>query len=64
MSVPTRLMACSSRFFGSPLTAFLCSSMMTFACAGVDTPHMRLKVFMLKGMLYISPLKLATGLLV
>ena len=55
-SLPTRRMACSSRFFGSPVISALCFSMMAFASSGVDMPHMRLKVFILNGMLYIWPL--------
>ena len=52
MSVPTRLMACSSRFFGSVIPASArCCSIFAFASAGVTTPHILLKVFILKGRL-------------
>ena len=63
-SRPTRLMACSSRLQGSPRTSAFCFSIMAFASSGVEIPHILLNVFILKGMLYISPLKFATGLLV
>ena len=50
MSVPTREMACSSRFFGSVMpAASRWARMISSASRGVVTPHMRLKVYILKG---------------
>ena len=63
MSRPTRDSACSSRLDGSPMfSAATCSAILALASAGVTTPgHILAKVFMLKGMLYMLPWKLATG---
>ena len=56
MSVPTREMACSSRFFGSVMpAASRCSLIFASASRGVTTPHSLLKVYMLKGREYSSP---------
>ena len=49
--LPTRLIACSSRFFGSPLTAAFCRLMISSASFGVAIPHILLKVFILNGIL-------------
>ena len=59
---PTKLIACSSRFFGSFIPAsFFSSYILAFACSGVTTPHNLLNVFILNGILYNSSLYLATG---
>ena len=59
---PTKLIACSSKFFGSVIPAsFFSCSIFSFASFGVTTPHNLLNVFMLNGMLYSSSLYLATG---
>ena len=43
-------------------SAATCSAILARASAGVTTPgHILAKVFMLKGMLYMLPWKLATG---
>ena len=56
MSRPTREIACSSRLRGSPVISARCSASFAAACSGVATPHIRLKVYMLKGSEYSSPL--------
>ena len=55
-SVPTRLIACSSRFLGSPTIPALCLAIISLASSGVEIPHIFEKVFILKGILYIWPL--------
>ena len=45
MSRPTREIACSSRFFGSPVISLRCSSILVVASSGVTTPHILLKVY-------------------
>lgn len=44
--------ACSSRFRGSPWISARCSLILTSASWGVTTPHILLKVYILKGMEY------------
>ena len=52
MSRPTSDNACSSRFFGSVTAASArWRSISALASAGVTTPHILEKVFMLNGML-------------
>ena len=53
MSRPTKLIACSSRFLGSPSRAAWAfwASMISLACAGVVMFHILENVFMLKGRL-------------
>lgn len=56
INIYTKLIACSSKFCGSTVITFLCSFMICSASCGVLMPNILLKVFMLKGKLYISSL--------
>lgn len=56
MSVPTRDMACSSRFLGSFIPVVRrCRAIFASASSGVVTSHILLNVYILKGREYISP---------